>query len=128
MAFILLVDDEPLLRRTMRLPLERAGHRVHEAEDGDACLRSFRQSRPDLVLLDIVMPNREGLETIVALRGLDVRVPIIAISGAGSDGAGLFLDLAGQLGATRRLAKPFGAAELMAVVEECLSLADVQAS
>ena len=120
MAFILVVDDEPLMRRTLRTALERAGHEVDEAKDGNEGLRKFSERRPDLVLTDIVMPEQEGVETIGQLRRLDPHIPIIAMSGGGSVGGTLFLSLAKELGATRTLAKPIRNAELVSLVEACL--------
>jgi DNA-binding response OmpR family regulator len=123
MAHILVVDDEPLLRRTLRTILERAGHVVDEAGDGNQALRAFAAERPDLVITDIVMPDREGIETIAQLRGENPGVPIIAMSGGGSAGSTLFLELARQLGATRTLNKPIRQAELLAAVDACLTAA-----
>src|SRR5271170_808781 len=68
MACILVVDDEPMLRRTLRGILEKAGHTVVEAGDGDQALVAFASSEPDLVITDIIMPNREGVEMIGELR------------------------------------------------------------
>ena len=120
MANILVCDDEMLLRRTLRAALEKAGHVVDEAQDGDEALRKFAAAEPDLVLIDIVMPNREGVETIGELRRRNASIPIVAMSGGGSVGGQLFLTLAEQLGATRTMAKPIRNADLIAVVNDCL--------
>src|SRR5918993_663597 len=100
MSKILVVDDEVMLRRTLRNMLERAGHVVDEAGDGNQALSRFRTDKPDLILMDIIMPDREGVETVGELRRLDPDIPIIAMSGGGSTGTHLFLDLAMRLGAT----------------------------
>jgi len=121
MARILVIDDEALLRRTLRTMLERAGHSVAEAEDGREGLKLFLAEPFDLVLTDIVMPNSEGVETIGDMRRRDASVPIIAISGGGSAGGELFLRLATQLGATRTLAKPIRQADLIKAVNDCLA-------
>lgn len=121
MALILVVDDEPLMRRTIRAGLEKAGHQVEEAQDGEEGLRRFTELRPDLVITDIVMPEREGVETIRAIRAASPNTPIIAMSGGGSAGAMLFLDIADKLGATRTLPKPIRNAELLATVAHCLA-------
>lgn len=123
MARILVADDEALLRRTLRAMLEKAGHTVEEAKDGNEALARFGVERPDLVLIDIVMPDREGVETIRELRRLDSQVPIIAMSGGGTVGGTLFLELATQLGATRTLHKPIRQADLIALVDGCLGIA-----
>ena len=121
MARILVVDDESMVRHTLRAILERAGHTVEEAEDGDECLAAVRHSPPDLILMDIIMPNREGVETITTLRRSGVTVPVVAISGGGRTGGMLFLETAAMLGATRTLAKPVRNAELLGTVAECLT-------
>lgn len=120
MAFILVIDDEPLMRRTVRTALEKAGHTVQEAGDGNEGLKKFAAAKPDLVITDIVMPDREGVETVGELRRLDAQLPIIAISGGGAVGGTLFLDLASQLGATATATKPIRNADLLRLVEECL--------
>ena len=121
MAHVLIVDDEPALRRTLRVMLEKAGHEVIEAGDGDQGLAMFAEHRPDLVLTDIVMPNREGVEFIGALRLKDAHAPIIAMSGGGSAGGELFLQLAKLFGATRTLDKPIRQEVLLETVNACLS-------
>jgi DNA-binding response OmpR family regulator len=120
MARILVIDDEQMLRRTLRLILERAGHVVYEAEDGNQGLSQFEQERPDLVLTDIIMPNREGAETIGEMRRQAPDLPIIAMSGGGSRGGELFLSLASKLGASATLQKPIRQADLIAAVDACL--------
>lgn len=123
MALVLVIDDEPLMRRTLRTALERAGHRVEEAQNGKEGLEKFSADTPDLVLTDIVMPDREGVETIGDIRRLNAKVPIIAMSGGGSVGGTLFLRLAEEFGATRTMAKPIRNADLLKLVDECLALA-----
>jgi CheY-like chemotaxis protein len=120
MALILVIDDEQMLRRTLRALLERAGHTVVEAEDGNEGLKQFDNQKPDLVLTDIIMPDREGVETIGELRRRAPETPIIAMSGGGSVGGDLFLTLAKQLGASATLAKPIRQTELIAAVDEAL--------
>jgi CheY-like chemotaxis protein len=120
MAHILVIDDEQMLRRTLRALLERAGHTVVEAEDGKEGLAQFGIQKPDLVLTDIIMPNSDGVETIGEIRRRAPETPIIAMSGGGSIGGDLFLTLAEQLGASATLAKPIRQAELIAAVERAL--------
>ncbi len=120
MARILVVDDDPLLRRTLRSVLERAGYVVDEAADGALALQAVAAHKPDLVLTDIVMPNREGVETIGELRKMDAKLPIIAMSGGGSVGGQFFLTLAAQFGATATLTKPIRQADLLGAVGSCL--------
>jgi DNA-binding NtrC family response regulator len=120
MAAILLIDDEPMLRRTIRTMLERAGHTVSEAGGGADGVSAFRQKRPDLVLTDMAMPDGEGVECIRELQSLDAAVPIIAMSGGGSVGGTLYLTLASQAGAQQSLQKPFRRDALLAAVDSCL--------
>src|SRR3546814_10822658 len=68
MASVLIVDDQDMVRRTLRLALEMEGLDVREAGDGDEALRMYRLAPADVVVTDIVMPNKEGIETIFELR------------------------------------------------------------
>jgi CheY-like chemotaxis protein len=118
MAEILIIDDDRQMRGLLIRILKGAGYTIHEAENGRSGIELFRQLRPALVITDIVMPDMEGIETILALRQGDPTVPIIAISG-GIDP--LFLTAAGKLGATATLRKPFSPDELIALIEGCLA-------
>ena len=97
--------------------------RVMTASDGMAGLSSFAQIRPDLVVTDIIMPDHEGVEAIMAMKARDATVPILAISGGGRIGPGDFLSLALKLGADAALPKPFRSHELLAVSANLLSTA-----
>jgi DNA-binding NtrC family response regulator len=119
-GIILVIDDDPGIRLVLRKTLERAGYEVHEAADGEAGLKQFRDVKPDLVITDIIMPEREGVETIVALRQQSPATPIVAISGGGGGGAD-YLTMAKKLGAARALQKPFSVATALRVVDELLS-------
>jgi DNA-binding response OmpR family regulator len=121
MPTILLVDDDDLLRDALHQTLVRAGYDVEDASDGAAALRAYRKRPRDVVITDIVMPGKEGLETIRALRAQDLDVRIIAISGGGVGRADDYLNVAQKLGATRILAKPFSGAEIVALVAEVLA-------
>jgi DNA-binding response OmpR family regulator len=118
-ARILIIDDESQVRDLLRQALERAGHEVVEARDGREGLRSFRVTPADLILTDILMPEKEGLETIIELRREVPGIKIIAMSG-GRGGKLNFLDIAKQLGAQRVLQKPFGVHEVLKMVTELL--------
>lgn len=117
---ILVIDDDPGIRFVLRKALERAGYVVHEAGDGQVGLQRFRELQPDLVITDIIMPEREGVETIVALRREVPSMPIIAMSGGGGGGAD-YLAMAEKLGAARTLHKPFSLAEALQAVDEVLA-------
>ena len=102
----------------MRIGLEAAGYDVDEASDGAEGLTLFKQQPADLIVTDIYMPNKEGLETIRELRRLDPDVKIIAMSGGGS--AGDFLPIAKRLGAAKTMQKPFDNEMLLEAVSEVL--------
>jgi DNA-binding response OmpR family regulator len=117
MARILLIDDERAMRAMVRRILESVEHEVIEAADGQEGLTQFTIHRPHVVITDILMPKKEGIETIKELRRIAPTVWIIAISGGGAAHDMLFLNFAKALGADFALAKPFRAEELIAAVK-----------
>jgi DNA-binding NtrC family response regulator len=123
MAHILVIDDEASIRTILRRMLEAEGHTIVEAADGDEGLGHFRAEPPDLVITDIFMPNREGLETIMAMRRTEHPVPIIAISGGGASGEMTSLALANRMGAVSTLQKPFDRETLLKCVRKALDAA-----
>lgn len=120
MANILLIEDEQLVAATIEVVLMKAGHTVMLASNGDAGLQKFDEAKVDLVITDIIMPQKEGIATIRELRERST-VPIIAISGGGRTKNFDFLRMAYKLGATEVLRKPFANAELMALITKCLA-------
>ncbi len=100
--------------------LKRAGHEVVEAPDGIEGIRLYREKQPHLVITDIVMPKKEGLETILDLRREDPQVKIIAISGGGRIGPESYLDIAEGFGANHILTKPFSNKELLEAIHDLL--------
>ena len=117
---ILLIDDEIELRATVSRLLQRAGYEVVTAANGAEALATARFVRADLVITDIIMPEKEGLETIAELRREFPELPVIAVSGGGVVDPGSYLTIAQRLGADRALAKPFGFQELLSTVRELL--------
>ena len=101
--------------------LGRAGYRVTEAGEGAEGLRLQRDEPADLIITDLIMPGKEGLETIMELRRQFPLVKVVAISGGGRNKAGDYLPVAKKLGANRTLAKPFLPADLLSVVAELLN-------
>jgi CheY-like chemotaxis protein len=120
-SYILVIDDEALVRQALTEVLEHRGYEVQCAPDGRQGLRAFHMRRPDLVISDIIMPEMEGIETIMELRILSRDCPIIAISGGGRSGEAVFLDVAKRLGATASLRKPFETEDLLRTVARCLA-------
>jgi CheY-like chemotaxis protein len=120
MAKILIIDDEELVRLTVRQTLELAGHTVMEASNGVDGMDMYTRHQPDVVITDIIMPEKEGIETIKELRRARADLPIIAVSGGGRTGNMNFLEMAARLGATRAIHKPFDVDELPALVDEVL--------
>jgi DNA-binding response OmpR family regulator len=122
MAKILLIDDDEMLRRVLSKALAHAGHTVVQAADGQQGIELARVTGVDLVITDLVMPVREGVETILHLRREKPALPIIAISGDGSNSK-LYLEIAAKIGAKRIMPKPFTPPELLALVDEVLGSA-----
>ena len=120
MPLILIIEDDEQTRTLLRMMMEREGYQVIEAGDGNEALERFRENAVDLVITDILMPVRDGIETIRDLRRERPGVRIIAISGGGRDGALDFLPVAKQLGADRTFQKPTRRAELVGAVKEIL--------
>jgi CheY-like chemotaxis protein len=117
---VLLIDDDDLWRKVVRLMLVTAGYDVQEASDGLLGMRAYQQQRSDVVITDIVMPNMEGLETILALGRIDPHVKIIAMSASGEAPLG-HLHVALRLGARRILHKPFTRDEILIAITEVLA-------
>ena len=115
MARILIIDDEDDLRATLRQMLEQDGHEVSETANGAHGLELYEKDSPDLI-----MPKKEGVETIIALHRSAPNLPIIAISGGGRLSAGDFLSMVKKLGAQQTLRKSFRRTELLTAVRDCL--------
>jgi DNA-binding NtrC family response regulator len=98
-----------------------AGHETSCAANGRLGLMQFGSFQPDLVITDMLMPEQEGIETVIELRKQHPTLPIIAISGGGRIGNTSFLDMAARFGATRIMPKPFSASEMISVISSCLA-------
>jgi DNA-binding response OmpR family regulator len=121
MRSVLVIDDELELLRQMAVALRSAGYRVDVAPDGQAGLARFLKAPTDLVVTDIVMPNREGIETILALKRASATVKVIAVTGGYRAGPDDFLNLARHVGADAGLAKPFRLRDLVALAANVLA-------
>jgi CheY-like chemotaxis protein len=122
MATILLIDDEESVRTVFQVALERAGYRVLTAENGKLGLRLLEHQEVDLILVDIFMPDMDGLEVILRLRESRCASKMIAITGR--SGMKNFLDIAKHLGAHDTLMKPFSVQELLDAVSAQLGQPD----
>lgn len=115
---VLLIDDEPMVRKTVQRMLERAGHFVVDAEDGRVGLAQLHKEPFDLVLTDIIMPEIEGLEVLMTARRRSPALAVIAMSGSGHMGKIDPLSFASRLGAAAVLQKPFTYDALLKAIEE----------
>jgi CheY-like chemotaxis protein len=121
MPSILIIDDDDSLRDSLRRTLHKEGYTIMEASEGGRGLKLLERSSVDLILLDMFMPDKDGLETIRELRLAHPEIPIIAMSGGGFRGTVDVLHVAKKLGVRRTLGKPFTREQLLdALCEELL--------
>ncbi|MEW6220182.1 MAG: response regulator [Thermodesulfobacteriota bacterium] len=116
MALILVIDDDELFRLMLVELLIRSGYQVVAARDGREGAQLFHQAAPDLVITDLIMPEREGIETIIEIRKARPEIPIIAVSGGGRNQPEDYLPLAEAMGAACTFAKPFDRRAFLAAV------------
>ncbi|MDF3022646.1 MAG: Response regulator, CheY-like receiver [Alphaproteobacteria bacterium] len=110
---ILVIEDDKLSRLMLCKILQSKKYTTIEAPNGAVGFKMFMEQKPDLILTDILMPEKEGLETILEIRACDADIPIIAMSGGGYEGNLNFLKMAAKLGATRTLTKPFKPSDIL---------------
>jgi YesN/AraC family two-component response regulator len=115
---ILVVDDEPMIRDGLKVALEMEGHRTLTASDGKEALKIVDESKPQIIITDIIMPERDGIEVICTVKENNPDIKILAISGGGRISAKDHLKIASQLGAVGVLAKPFSTEELLAEINK----------
>jgi len=120
MPRILVIDDEQLLRSTVVTILTRAGFSVEDASDGEAGIAMFHKNPPDIVLTDIFMPNRDGIEIIKELKQSSPWTKIIAMTGGGHLRMMEIAAAAQVLGADHVLDKPFDSESLLAAINAVL--------
>jgi len=120
-AHILIVDDDPTVRGNTARLLAGKGHAVVEAESGDQALSYVDETAVDLVIMDIVMPDKGGLEAIMEIHALHPQIPAIVMSGKVPLGTAAVDSLMEHCGAKAILSKPFTATELFAAVEKALA-------
>ena len=120
MGKILVFDDEPAILLMIKKMLERAGHEVEVATNGKEGMELFEKNKPDLLITDIIMPEKEGLETIFELRRKYQDLKIVAISGGGRIGPDGYLPGAKLLGADAVFTKPLSPKEFTDAVNGLL--------
>jgi DNA-binding response OmpR family regulator len=113
---ILVADDDALTRSAYKSALERSGYRVFTAQDGEEALHIVGQGGVDLLLLDILMPRKEGLETLIEIKKHFPALTVIAMSAGGSRSETDFLAVAAKFGADGTLRKPFTPKTLLAEI------------
>ena len=121
MNSVLVIDDDPVVCSVVQRVLERDGFTVASAGDAQSGLSRFAELNPDLVIVDILMPGKEGMATILELREANPDAHILAITGGGNFAAHDVLRIAELLGADNSLKKPFEPAVLLATVKRCLA-------
>ena len=114
---ILIVDDDALVIESLTTVLEDAGYNTISSSDGRQVGKLISSEHPDLILLDIVMPAQEGIETIMSLRKENITLPIFAMSSYEQD----YLEMAKRLGADQSFNKPVDIDKLLAAISETLS-------
>lgn len=121
MAKVLVIDDDELMRITLRTLLEEEGHTVLEASDGREGVDVFNNNGADLIITDVMMPKRSGIDVLEKLRAASPNLKIIVISGASRFDNADMLRMASILGAERTFHKPINKVEMVSAVREALS-------
>lgn len=120
-ATICVIDDDDAVRRTLCNHLESAGYEALEASNGVDGIKTVQKSSPQIAVVDIIMPDQEGLSTIKELKQKSPDTRILAVSGGGLGDADRYLHYALQLGADDTLVKPFRQKEFLERIERLLS-------
>lgn len=123
MPTVLLIDDEKSILEVMRNSLAKAGYTVLSAGDGKEGLELLRSESVDAVVTDIIMPEKEGIETIIEIRREWQDLPILAISGGGRTRQMHFLEMSRNFGADRVLQKPFKPSDMITELNDLLKSA-----
>lgn len=121
MANVLIVDDDPLVLETLSQMMISANYTIATAGNGVQALKLLQKQSPDLIIMDMIMPEMEGLETIRQIRAMHPSVKIIAISGGGSLRPQDYLEMARKLGADFALTKPLDREELLNAARSLIS-------
>src|SRR4029079_8508361 len=117
MAKILLVEDDDLVRDMLAQVLQRAGHQVQSATNGEEATEALRLAEPDIMVTDIIMPKKSGITLISEVKNKHPDMEIIAISGGGRLDPTGYLDLSESLGATVSVEKPVDKSALLMAID-----------
>ncbi len=120
MKHILVVDDEPQIRLMLKKLLESEGYKVTEAPDGKKAIQCYREDLPDLIITDLLMPEKEGLETMAELLKENPGLKIIAMSGGGRNKPVGYLHTAKLLGAAETFEKPIRKEDLLEAIKKII--------
>jgi DNA-binding NtrC family response regulator len=118
---ILVIDDDPSIRQTLHIALTKAGYDVLGARDGEEAIQLWRDQGADLVIADILMPKKSGLQVIKELQAHSPSPPVIAMTDGGRTKNLNPLSHAELMGAVRTVAKPFSLEKMLAAVEQALA-------
>lgn len=119
-SYILIVEDDDVAKMLLYGLLENLGYQILEASNGNEAINLYKEYKPDLVITDIIMPVKEGIETIKMLKQIDPEVKIIAISGGGPNEAEEYLKVAKTVGAIYTIEKPIDKEDLIEKVSSLL--------
>jgi len=114
---VLVIEDDTLTRLTLCRLLQKMEYKTFEACNGFMGLSVYSREKPDVVITDLLMPDKEGIETIAEIRAQDQGVKIVAMSGGGSAHNMGFLDLARRMGANCTISKPFRPEDISLLME-----------
>jgi len=120
MRRILVIDDDTQIQQMLRQMLEREGYEVVDALDGNEGIKLYRQLPADLIIIDIIMPGKEGISTIIEIRQDFPDAKIIAISGGGLIAPEVYLEMAERYGVCRTFSKPLDRKEFLDAIQELL--------
>lgn len=117
---ILIVDDEPEIREMLEMMLGKAGYDTETVANGEEAVNKCKMKCYDLLITDVVMPEKDGVATMLELRDLCPEVKIIAMSGGGVIPPETYLEVAAKLGASKTFTKPLDTRELLNAVRELI--------
>ncbi len=120
MKKILVIDDDNDFRKMLSAKLTKSGFAVVEAENGVEGIRRFTENEVDLVVTDIIMPEKEGMETILELKKIDPALKIIAVSGGGRSAPEDYLSVSEYFGAVKSFRKPFNLSEFVQTINNLI--------